>query len=793
MEKGKLFEIVLLGALLALLAIAVLSIYGGTDEGRSQWKLPINSTPYMYVGNEDRLLVFDDSSVFVIRPNGRLAWQASVPDGWSLIYRWESVTWREYGPDGSVWSAFNVESGPVFACANDTLYLMAYINPYEVNYHRDNNSGQYSTETRINPASVGEKLMAVKNGTVVWEKWLPVSPEEYDGVDNGRIGIINLETAGDRLYLLHSGNLTVFKDDGTLLIEIPDVSDPPAIDERGNIYCIEANRSPEFQYDLRQKQLPSSTVEAYSPDGELCWSKTIDGTIARTDLMYQRGSGIDATGTTQASKSECRSLPIYFNNTLIIPLKEGVTELDTHGNSLWSAHVGQELTPIAGTQYDSAGNVYLTQTQQAFIKYSGTPRLIYIVAPDGSDRVIDWPLNEAKSLVAADNGTGYFDSGVFNNDKMDNLRQLLRVNVTARNLGTGEDLWTFEVPVNHTTMVTVTEENIGTLLTDDWAIEKSEYYNRDHSHLGDDRSLQYKVFGENHVNVLPAGDVVYVSYYSFNYEYPVLPEPEPWSPDRYPSGYVQTPKYSGPAAGYPYVAAYNRSMFAYASGICALDRNGTFLWQKPTGSFVVGMAANNSTLYYGTQTGGIAAVALAAGVTVVAAALLFLHFFGAATVSRARSRLEQNENRLAILQLVKERPGSTMYEISRELDMNLGTMRYHLLILGINHKIREHKDGKYVRFFPGSQVFTDIELEVMSLLRREPIRRLMVVLCEKPGISNSEIASALGISESAVSNYMRELSTKGLVTKEVTAAGRVAYMIRKEHAEKIENVLTSTG
>ena len=81
----------------------------------------------------------------------------------------------------------------------------------------------------------------------------------------------------------------------------------------------------------------------------------------------------------------------------------------------------------------------------------------------------------------------------------------------------------------------------------------------------------------------------------------------------------------------------------------------------------------------------------------------------------------------------------------------------------------------------------------MSLLRREPVRRIMGVLCEKPGISNSEIATALGISESAVSNYMRELSTKGLVTKEVTSAGRVAYMIRKEHAEKIENVLASTG
>ncbi len=80
--------------------------------------------------------------------------------------------------------------------------------------------------------------------------------------------------------------------------------------------------------------------------------------------------------------------------------------------------------------------------------------------------------------------------------------------------------------------------------------------------------------------------------------------------------------------GRPYFAIINRSRCAYASGILALGNDGRLLWQTPTGSYVTGMAANNSTIFYGTKNGGLAAMDrnIAAGFAILAAAYVFMRF-----------------------------------------------------------------------------------------------------------------------------------------------------------------------
>ncbi len=754
MEKGKLFSITLLGTLVVLTAVIYSISAGGTDSGREQWKLPLNATPYMYVGDENRLYLFDNNDIYAINPDGSQAWKMKISSNWSVINKWDIAS-TYVQDDTGLRGHCSSGSGPVFAADNNTLYLYLRSNP-------DASGNQV----------VPDLLTATRDGSIVWEHKLPVKSDAWVWDTS----CPNIEVYDDRVYLFYRYNVTVFDTAGSELFTIPNVSDPPAVDETGRIYVVEACWPDWLEDHSMIYASPSGTIKAYSPEGSLLWDRSINETAVRRELQ-----GCSIAGETSLSQSIILALPIYANHTLLVPLADGIIALYTNGSIRWTDHLGLNVTLIGGVPYDTAGNVYMTESVYDWEFFSdhdlGSLKYVYVIAPDGSWSITDphhlYPYDD-RVLVQASNGTGYYGFGRILEASKSRPLGIIPMNLTAVDIKTGNDLWTFDVPISRTNSVTVTRENVDSLF-DGQKPEASRFYNNLHPDLNDDKKRQYGYYSESDITILPADSIVYISYYGYNFDYPVMNEKDA--------------TYDGDG----YIPAFNRTKFTYASGICALDRNGTFLWQKPTGSFVVGMAANNSTLYYGTQTGGIAAVALAAGVTVVAAALLFLHFFGAATVSRARSRLEQNENRLAILQLVKERPGSTMYEISRELNMNLGTMRYHLLILGINHKIREHKDGKYVRFFPGSQVFTDIELEVMSLLRREPIRRLMGVLCEKPGISNSEIACALGISESAVSNYMRELSTKGLVTKEVTAAGRVAYMIRKEHAEKIENVLTSTG
>ena len=70
-------------------------------------------------------------------------------------------------------------------------------------------------------------------------------------------------------------------------------------------------------------------------------------------------------------------------------------------------------------------------------------------------------------------------------------------------------------------------------------------------------------------------------------------------------------------------------------------------------------------------------------------------------MTRARLKIDKgNDNRNRIYKFITERPGSTLYEISKEMGLNIGTLRYHLMILSLNHRITAYKDDKFVSYFP---------------------------------------------------------------------------------------------
>jgi predicted transcriptional regulator len=126
--------------------------------------------------------------------------------------------------------------------------------------------------------------------------------------------------------------------------------------------------------------------------------------------------------------------------------------------------------------------------------------------------------------------------------------------------------------------------------------------------------------------------------------------------------------------------------------------------------------------------------------------------------------------------------------------VNIGTVRYHLFILGINHRIAVQKTGqKFVRYFPNSGTYSKDEQMIMSLLRREALRRVIETLMARPGLSNCELSHQLGLPESAMSKYMKELSSKGIIIKERASGGRLAYAIKDEYREKVAIAIKRIG
>ena len=72
---------------------------------------------------------------------------------------------------------------------------------------------------------------------------------------------------------------------------------------------------------------------------------------------------------------------------------------------------------------------------------------------------------------------------------------------------------------------------------------------------------------------------------------------------------------------------------------------------------------------------------MVAGIAFAAIVYLFFRCFVLGTVTRARSRLDKNKNRKAVLQFIVDTPGATAVDVARAQKMEPGHIRYHLLIL----------------------------------------------------------------------------------------------------------------
>ena len=200
------------------------------------------------------------------------------------------------------------------------------------------------------------------------------------------------------------------------------------------------------------------------------------------------------------------------------------------------------------------------------------------------------------------------------------------------------------------------------------------------------------------------------------------------------------------------------------------------------------MEAINGTIFYGTNNGRMSATRIdaVAGFALTAAFYLFIRFFLVGAVTRARGRMNSNKNRNTVLRFIAENPGISLYDISKDLEMNMGTVRYHLMILSINHRITSYKaDEKYVRYFTNAGSYTLEQQLIVSLIRREGIKKVLGKLLEKPGISNLKLAEELGMQDSSTMRYTKALLDKGILTKDRTQAGKLVYTIKNEYKEQI--------
>lgn len=730
-------------------------IASGGPVVKDQWNTTIGPSTYLYVGDNGTLYAFDSNNISSIAVDGSVKWTISIPDNWTRI---------DSDYDFGMMSGFRSRSKPALASYNGILYVYAKL-------WLDQNASPVDLQNNITPITPISSVMAISpDGSIMWNTLL--------GTNGPQVEAVLITASNDKVYVYY-GALAVFSNNGSLLYRIDNIMAPPSMDEQGDIYAIKYDSNgtwdPIYGYTGTY-----NTIVAYHPDGSLWWQKEMKEPLQDRYLDVSMNPVYSA-------------LPAYKNGTLYVPLKKSLVALDRNGTELWSVAFKWDIHPFLDMLFDSQNNIYLVVNTRPI---AGNDWIVYegaMVSPDG--KCLNYTImRDRKSPISVNNGIGYY---VYINNWIDlstggilnpsNLTDLVSQGITAVDLKTGQALWNFTVPTNSINGITLDLSNIKYM--DEITADMKKYqlyygpqslaipssasasieYNEKHPEL---QALNksaigpWKVAGAGTMKILPRDklprdNVVYVSYFMYNYEYPAS---------------LMRPPYNdgSDAYKYPHAAVFNRSELAYVSGILALDNTGRLLWNRPTDSMVTTVATNNSTIYYGTGDGKLFAtqVNIAVGFALAALAYLFLRFVCVGAVARAKARLSKNENRNLVLDFIARNPGSSLYEITRGTGVNLGTVRYHLFILGLNHKIvASQTDGKYVRYFTNSGTYSKEEQLVLSLMRRDAMGRVLGLMLEKPGISNVEIARELDIKESVVCRCVKELSEKGIITKEPPGKG----------------------
>ena len=158
-----------------------------------------------------------------------------------------------------------------------------------------------------------------------------------------------------------------------------------------------------------------------------------------------------------------------------------------------------------------------------------------------------------------------------------------------------------------------------------------------------------------------------------------------------------------------------------------------------------------------------------------------------------RDKSLENESRLSIFRYIRENPGVHLRGIATDMGVSLGTLRYHIQVLGDTHRISVVEEGGHKRFFENGGTYSEVQQTLLRHLRNETTHDILTFLMTHPSASRQEIAGAVGISGSTVTWHMQRLAGDEIV--ENRKDGRyVRYTIACEYADELRiGLRTVTG
>jgi predicted transcriptional regulator len=133
------------------------------------------------------------------------------------------------------------------------------------------------------------------------------------------------------------------------------------------------------------------------------------------------------------------------------------------------------------------------------------------------------------------------------------------------------------------------------------------------------------------------------------------------------------------------------------------------------------------------------------------------------------------ESRRRIHELIQSSPMIHFREIQRRLRVATGALSYHLGILIKFGLIGSEISGQMVRFYPTQ--LADVERRILTVIRHERQRRILLLVMKSPGTTHGEIADALTLPASSTSWYLNKMLTARVLDSE-TNGRTTRYFVR---------------
>jgi predicted transcriptional regulator len=119
------------------------------------------------------------------------------------------------------------------------------------------------------------------------------------------------------------------------------------------------------------------------------------------------------------------------------------------------------------------------------------------------------------------------------------------------------------------------------------------------------------------------------------------------------------------------------------------------------------------------------------------------------------------QTRKRIYELIRDSPGIHLRELTRRLDIVIGSLQYNLHYMEKKNIIYSIKDADYVRYFVKDRKFGENERNILSFLRRTACRHILIHLLQNSTMNNKELSDAVALFPGILTSLqVRKLSKK---------------------------------